>query len=80
MQLATEGILETNKSARRSNLLFRRSIEQKKNNGLEWNGVDNQSLSCTDTDTRIGIGRIRIRGYGNFPKKPDTRIRLLFKK
>jgi len=29
-----------------------------------------KKLSCTDTDTRIGIGRIRIRGYANFPKKP----------
>jgi len=28
------------------------------------------ALSCTDTDTRIGIGKIRIRGYANFPKKP----------
>jgi len=27
-------------------------------------------LSCTDTDTCIGIGRIRIRGYGNFLKNP----------
>jgi hypothetical protein len=27
-------------------------------------------LSCTDMDTCIGIGRIRIRGYGNFPKNP----------
>jgi hypothetical protein len=45
MQLATEGILESNKSARRSNLLFRRNIEQKKKQRilLEWNGVDNQS-------------------------------------
>jgi len=29
-------------------------------------------LCDTDTDTCIGIGRIRIRGYGIFPKKPDT--------
>jgi len=29
-----------------------------------------KKLSCTDTDTRIGIGRIRIRGYGNFLKNP----------
>jgi len=29
------------------------------------------NLSCTDTDMRIGIGRIRIR---QFSKKPDTRI------
>ena len=27
-------------------------------------------LCYTDTDTRIGIGRIRIRGYVNFLKKP----------
>jgi len=41
MQLATEGILERNKSARKSNLLFRRSIEQEKNNnGFCWNGME----------------------------------------
>jgi len=27
-------------------------------------------LCCTDTDTCIGIGRIRIRGYGNFLNNP----------
>ena len=27
-------------------------------------------LSSTDIDTCIGIGRIRIRGYGNFLKNP----------
>ena len=27
-------------------------------------------LGSTDTDTRFGIGRIRIRGYGNFLKNP----------
>jgi ribosome biogenesis protein Nip4 len=31
------------------------------------NGL-NYTLSSTDTDTCIGIGRIRIRGYGNFIK------------
>jgi hypothetical protein len=29
-----------------------------------------ESLCSTDTDTCIGIGRIRIRGYGNFLKNP----------
>jgi hypothetical protein len=33
------------------------------------------NLCSTDTDARIGIGPIRIRGYVIFPKKPDTRIR-----
>ena len=27
-------------------------------------------LCCTDTDTCIGIGRIQIRGYGNFLNNP----------
>ena len=31
-------------------------------------------LCSADTDMRIGIGRIWIRGYDNFLKKPDTRI------
>jgi hypothetical protein len=35
-------------------------------------------LSSTDTDTRIGIGRIRIRGYGNFLKNPIRGYILLF--
>jgi len=33
-------------------------------------GDDTLKLSGTDTDTCIGIGRIRIRGYGNFPNNP----------
>ena len=35
-------------------------------------------LCSTDTDTRIGIGRIRIRGYGNFLKNPIHGYVLLF--
>ena len=35
-------------------------------------------LCSTDTDTRIGIGKIRIRGYGNFLKKPIHGYILLF--
>jgi hypothetical protein len=30
--------------------------------------LTSHNLCSTDTDTRIGIGRIRIRGYANFPK------------
>ena len=35
-------------------------------------------LSSTDIDTCIGIGRIRIRGYGNFLKNPIRGYILLF--
>ena len=41
-----------------------------KNIHFNYTGI----LCDTDTDTCIGIGRIRIRGYGNFLKKPDTWI------
>ena len=36
------------------------------------------NLCSTDPDTRIGIGRIRIRGYGNFLKNPIHGYVLLF--
>ena len=35
-------------------------------------------LCSTDTDTCIGIGRIQIRGYGNFLKNPTRGYVLLF--
>ena len=35
--------------------------------GIKYLAVKAQDkLCCTDTDTCIAIGRIRIRGYGNF--------------
>ena len=37
-----------------------------------------ECLCSMDTDTRIGIGRIRIRGYGNFLKNPIRGYVLLF--
>jgi len=37
---------------------------------LLWRQREDSRLSSTDTDTCVGIGRIRIRGYGNFPNNP----------